>query len=853
MNSLLRPIPARPGLFARRTRRSVVALLWLVVAGLADLARPLAAAIPATWQSRGPGAGGALYSPSINPVNHNEYYVGCDMSGLYHTTDFGDSYTTESFLAIQGGHGSAVQFTNNPSVAYCLSYAGDRTAPMKSTDGRQTWTELSGNPLPYDEIYGVWADYDNPNRVFVAGYSEIHLSTDGGMSFVQLPVSVVGNDGALVGGVFFDGARIYLGTSVGLIVSTNGGTSFTNLGTPGIPADQQMFSFAAAKTGSTLRFFCLTGAVGDVYPGLDVGADYGGFAKGIYSLDNATGDWASKMTGIDAETDFPMFLAMAANDISTVYAAGGSDSGDPIVFKTVDAGAAWSNTFHTANNQNIRTGWSGRGGDRDWSYGEIALGFTVARNDSAKVLFTDLGFVHRSTDGGASWRQAYVNSADEHPAGTTAIAKASYHSSGLENTSCWQMVWSDAMNVFAAYSDIKGVRSTDGGVTWSFNYAGHAANTMYRIARHPTTGVLYAATSNVHDLYQSTRLADSLLNANDPQGKVLFSADKGAVWQPLHAFGHPVFWVCLDPTAPNRLYASVVHSTAGGVFVSADIQNGASSTWTKLPNPPRTEGHPACIEVLNDGKVVCTYSGRRTASGFTASSGVFLYSPSSGTWADVSDPGMRYWTKDLVVDPTDPAQNTWYVGVFSGWGGAPNGLGGLYRTVDRGAHWTRINELDRVTSLTFNPGAPDEAWLTTEIEGLWHTTAIHAAAPVFTQVSNYPFRQPERVFYNPFNAAELWVTSFGNGMRVGATVVDPLAGLSLSIAPVAGMPGQMDLLFGPIIVGTTYTLEWSADMAAGSWTALSGTAHPDVGNRRTVTDPNAAGARKFYRVRATQP
>ena len=123
-----------------------------------------------------------------------------------------------------------------------------------------------------------------------------------------------------------------------------------------------------------------------------------------------------------------------------------------------------------------------------------------------------------------------------------------------------------------------------------------------------------------------------------------------------------------------------------------------------------------------------------------------------------------------------PTQNTWYVGVFSGWGGAPNGLGGLYRTTDRGAHWTKINSLDRVTSITFSPTNANDAFLTTETDGLWHTSNIHAASPVFTLVANYPFRQPERVFFNPYNPNEIWVTSFGNGLMVGnlaPTVIAP--------------------------------------------------------------------------------
>jgi len=38
-------------------------------------------------------------------------------------------------------------------------------------------------------------------------------------------------------------------------------------------------------------------------------------------------------------------------------------------------------------------------------------------------------------------------------------------------------------------------------------------------------------------------------------------------------------------------------------------------------------------------------------------------------------------------------------------------------------------------------------------------------------VQSYPFQQPERVFFNPFNSQEVWVTSFGNGMKTGTMSV----------------------------------------------------------------------------------
>lgn len=94
----------------------------------------------------------------------------------------------------------------------------------------------------------------------------------------------------------------------------------------------------------------------------------------------------------------------------------------------------------------------------------------------------------------------------------------------------------------------------------------------------------------------------------------------------------------------------------------------------------------------------------------------------------------------------------------------------------RGVSWTKIDSLDRVTSITFSPTKVDDAFLTTETDGLWHSANIHATSPVFTRVANYPFRQPERVIFNPYNPSEIWLTSFGHGLTVGnlaATVIAP--------------------------------------------------------------------------------
>jgi len=313
------------------------------------------------------------------------------------------------------------------------------------------------------------------------------------------------------------------------------------------------------------------------------------------------------------------------------------------------------------------------------------------------------------------------------------------------------------------------VKTTDGGNTWN-NITG------YNLGNYGTVYKMVANYANPNQLLIGAY--GDILFSND--GATSFTLVKHASNMGAGLIMGGVFWdgnnIYIGTNNAERMYASVIHyggtqgAQLGGIYMTNNLSAGAASSWVKLSNPTRTEGHPAAIVVLHDGNMVCTFSGRRNSSGaFTNSSGVFLYNPVTDTWSDKSDPGMHYWTKDIILDPTDATQNTWYTAVFSGWGGAPNGLGGLYKTIDRGNNWVKLTGslFDRVTSMTHNPQNTNQAYLTTETQGLWISNNINTATPAWELINSYPFRQPERVFFNPFNQNEMWVTSFGNGLKTG--------------------------------------------------------------------------------------
>jgi photosystem II stability/assembly factor-like uncharacterized protein len=709
-----------------------------------------------------------MFVPSISPHQSGEMYVSCDMSEVFHTVDYGQTWVTLPFQEIQGGRFSKVCFTENPTILYALDLTsiegGDTRTPVKSLDGGMTWAPLGVDPTS-SEAFSLFVDPANGNRILLSDWCRLYFSDNGGNTFALKYTANCGGDGLHLAGVLFAGNRIFVGTNEGLLVSENSGGTFTPGPTSGIPAGKRIASFTGARQGETIRLYALV--ADSVYGGIPAEDFFYGHQE-VYLLEWGQSSWVSRNTGLPTAEGYGLaFIAGADNDPATAYVAGQTDHETPMIFRTTNAGLSWENVLLTDNNQQIQTGWAGYRGDRDWSYGGGPVGFCVASNDKAHLAFTDYGFLHRSTDGGNTWSQAYLHPEDENPAGLPTPKGRDYRGVGLENTSCWWLTWSDPQRLFACFTDIRGIRTEDGGKHWTFRYTGHTENTAYHCLKHPTTGHLFLATSTIHDLYESTYLTDSRIDGGD--GHVLFSTDQGQTWAEHHDFNHPVIWLAMDPNNPNRLLASVVHSSQGGIFECVNSA-AASPVWNKLANPPRTEGHPFNIQILKDGTLVCTYSGRRVGSAFTASSGVFVSLTGGASWEDRSHPGMHYWTKDVVIDPHDPSQNTWYVGVFSGWGGPSNDLGGLYKTTQRGATWTRILTLHRVTSCTLHPDNPNEMYVTSETEGLWYTDNLNDPTPSFRRIDSYPFRQPERVFFNPYLPGEIWVTSFGNGIRIGSMI-----------------------------------------------------------------------------------
>lgn len=178
------------------------------------------------------------------------------------------------------------------------------------------------------------------------------------------------------------------------------------------------------------------------------------------------------------------------------------------------------------------------------------------------------------------------------------MPQMTWSSNGIENTSCLRMKFNpnDATTCYAAFSDVFGLVSEDGGNSWR-NLTPHLnLNCVYDFAFDPTNNnVVYAVGSSSHDFPEWNHFWTQVPGVAN--GIVMKSTDKGRTWTTLGGYTNtnglpdiPCLCIARDSTR-NKLY---VGTQGLGVYVSSD--DGAS--WT-----PAFQGLPmnACTTIFQSG------------------------------------------------------------------------------------------------------------------------------------------------------------------------------------------------------------------------------------------------------------
>ena len=265
------------------------------IESLADMPE---SAIGLNWAERGPNnRGGRTRGLAINPSNPNEMYVGSVSGGLYKSNNSGLSWTE-------------VNPDQENLAVMTIAYSKDGDVYYGTGEGLyNTWTTGYGastsSGFPGAGVF--------KKGVNDAGFTQL-ASTDGFSSVGAIVTDPTNND------------KVYIGTSSGIRLSTNGGSTWSN------PLQGQIGS---------------NGTCWDIH--MDAGGNIWGTLGGrtMKSADGgSTWDEVSKSsagsTGLPRSGGRIMF-ASAANDEDYVYVVQ-ITSGNALagVYRTTDGGDTWS-------------------------------------------------------------------------------------------------------------------------------------------------------------------------------------------------------------------------------------------------------------------------------------------------------------------------------------------------------------------------------------------------------------------------------------------------------------------------------------------------------------------------------
>lgn len=740
-----------------------------------------AAAIPVQWQNVGPGGGGGHMLPGISPADPNMMMFACDMGGIYLSLDGTKSFhmfpgqLTRRLQAPPGFH------PTNPDRMLLICFNGLWT----SFDRGQTWKQVIGEgPSPRQMEYagpGIYFDPGNPDIVYTmfslfAGQKTTRLmrSRDGGLTWTH-----VDSWGATApsGPIFIDptspaDARVvYTQGTDGILCTNDWGKTWITL-KQGLPAGK-LTGFSAAWDAQGKHAFYASIA------GTEVGGKYVG---GVYKSADAGQHWADASNGLyrglakgqrGLMTYSHPVMGTANLDLVYIIASGVAEEPgmDRAVWRTNDGGKEWACVSFGRpewKQCNVKPDWMSLDLEGGWGWSGGPDDIVCGPTQPERVFFTNGGNGYVSTNSGANWAAMF----------TDEVAKPFYRGRNAEVLTCYQ-VYNDPFDQkrrWIAYTDIGLFTSADSGSSWALAAKGSAwQNTCYELALDPAVpGKAYGAWSNFHDLphWKMTQR-----DVNRSRGGVCETQDYGMTWKPIGAEGGLITdrgtctTIVLDPSSPKEtrtLYAGFLDR---GVFKSVD----GGKTWKDanqgLPESPRRNvwrlaRHP-------DGTLYCAitanFPNKKHVPG-----GLFRSTDGAATWQAVGADQPFDWIFGLRLDPRD--SRTLYISCFEvPPEGAPalgtqvpwikgNGHGGVYKTSDGGATWSKILDRPYCWDVSVDPNKPDTIYACTFNGGIHRSTD---AGKTFVPLAEPPFVCTHRVTVEPGDDSVIWVTTFGGGVWKG--------------------------------------------------------------------------------------
>jgi photosystem II stability/assembly factor-like uncharacterized protein len=747
------------------------------------------------WTVVGAGGGGAMFTPTISPLDPNLVFVSCDMTGTYVTENGGDTWR---MLNLRGVTRSYAFDPNNRNVVYANS-----VGLFQSTDAGKTWAIIYPHPR---EITGLVSRGDHATEVLVMKDSS-HRNV---LAFAVDPS---------------DSKNLYAAISIdkelGFFFSNDQGEHWTKEKTledgakkifvvPSSSAKQRAIYIAGKNTITVKRDGVWY--VNKVPDGIRRITDYaGGFDErqnkfliyaiagkgyfnreggpsGIYITEDGGETWQNRQQNLVSfqaeQAGMPEYRAIAtsANHPEIIYVSYNNlqthqDTTCIGVAKSVDYGVTWTLSWRDriASNHvqlpavNMEDGWINDRFGPSWGENPFSLG--VDPNNPNVCYGTDFGRTIKTEDGGKTWRQVY----------TKKSKGGGWTSRGLDVTTSYQMAFDPFYpdHRFIATTDVGLMESRDGGQSWSSATYKNGIppkweNSTYWVVMDPEVkNKMWAAMSGTHDLPRPKMWRQK--GVAGFTGGIVLSEDGGSSWRPISAdigegaVTHLLLDSASDPSS-RTLYACAFGK---GVFKSTD----GGLSWRKKNNG-LAGGEPFVwrMEKRTADGTLFLIAARRSEDGTigTEHDGA-LYKSSDGaeTWSTIALPNGANGPMSLKVDPKNPQTL-----ILSAWGRraseefAPDTGGGIFRSANDGKTWEHVLKNDQhIHDITYD--ARIDVFYACGFNG--NAYRSEDSGKSWNRIKGYNFKWGKRVEPDPSTPDKIFIITFGGGVWYGPAAGDPNA------------------------------------------------------------------------------
>gem|GEM_PF-3426360 len=621
--------------------------------------------------------GGAIFELTPDETNPGTIYGASEVGGVRVTRDYGATWTNVSTGLVPPG----VSAIDQDRAGAGALYAGTSAGVFVSSDDGATWTQRfqQQNPAPITDIE---ADPVAANWVYyTTGAGQVFRATDGGDIFVPVWSAPPGDHLVQLESAPF--MQLYAVSSSGsLYTSDDFGVNFFRRGEQDIP--ERVLCVAVNERRPWIAY--VGTEFGGVYKsassainwtqkskGLDkpivfsiavhpVNDDvlYAGSVDGVYKSKNAAQTWTK--ISVNLPSGLVTNVKIDPNKLSRIYAAVAPDPDDPakrVLYRSDDSGRFWSLVSH--------------GG----AFNATGAIFPSATTPGRVFVGAALKGLFRSDDTGASW---------------------SASSNGMSPITLGLAIHPSDPNTLFAGSASSGVyRTSDAADTWT--NVGLRDVTTFNMAIAPTNPSLVFAASSLGVMKSSDRgqswgvagqkSAFTLHVATDPQnanivyvsgvgGQVFRSDNAGIAWRRANT-GLPLLQVqafAIDPQT-GALYAALERDA---VYRSTD----RGDTWSRISLKPMPWQF---LDMQIDPRRGDLYLA-------TNSNGLLKSRDGGATWRRIDIGFTSDFVSSIALQRDARGRTTIFAGALNDPQAELHAItlpSGLYRSMDRGKTWKKIN------------------------------------------------------------------------------------------------------------------------------------------------------------------